>query len=219
MKTGSKIFAAFLLTMGMNGLASATSIISGDGSETCTYGTPISSLAGNCAVQTINTDFRWQTDNPNNNGALWISYADTGSNGTTLAPTAAVPIFTVTETFSTHIGDVLNLDVWADDTAEVFINGDSLFPPNFSQSVCANGAIGCEPGENGKISYTFFTEGVQTLTFDVFQIGTGTSNYSNPFGLLYSGTVNAAVPEPSAIVLMLTGLLGMGFAGLRKIQA
>ena len=202
-----------------NGLAVATSRISGDGTETCSYGTPTSNLAGGCAVQTISTDFRWQTGNPNNAGALWISYADTGADGSTLAPTAAVPVFTVTETFSTHIGDVLNLDVWADDTAEVFINDDSLFPPNFSQSVCSNGAIGCEPGENGKISYTFFTEGIQTLTFDVFQIGTGGTNSSNPFGLLYSGTVNTAVPEPSSIFLMLTGLLGMGFASLKQIHA
>lgn len=218
MKTGIKILTTFSLMIGLNGLAIATPIISGDGTETCAYGAPLSD--GECMVQTISTHSRWQPNNPNNTDALWISYADTGIFGSTLAPTSDLPVFKVTETFSANVGDVLDLDVWADDTAEVFINGTSVFSANFSQNICADGVIGCEPGENGTISYTFLTDGLQTLSFDVFQIGTKNSNRLNPFGLLYSGYVaTAAVPEPTTLLLMATGLAGLGFGSKRKKKA
>ncbi len=215
MKFINKILTTLVLIIGINVHALATLIISGDGTETCTYGATLS--PGTCAVQTISVHSAWQTNNPNGNGAEWISYADTGVSGTTLAPLdGTTSVFTVTETFFANVGDMLYLDVWADDTAEVFLNGTSLFSPNFTQSICANGAIGCEPGENGMISYTFALSGMNTLSFDVFQVGTGTSNSANPFGLLYSGTLTS-VPEPSVLALIGLGLLVLGLTR-RKIK-
>lgn len=202
----NKTLATFVLIVGMNGQVLAIPMISGDGTETCVDGTSA------CSLQAISVHGAWETNNPNGNGAQWISYADTGVSGGTLAtPSGTTSIFTVTESFSTNIGDMLYLDVWADDTAEVFLNNISIFSANFTQSTCANGSIGCQPGENGVISYTFDSSGLQTLSFDVFQVGTGTSNRANPFGLLYSGTLtSASVPEPSILALMSLGLLGLG---------
>ena len=77
----------------------ATVIISGDGTETCTQGSALGS--GSCNVQTINPATVWQPNNPEGNGALWISYADTGRPGTVTAPVGFVATFT--ETFSTNM--------------------------------------------------------------------------------------------------------------------
>jgi hypothetical protein len=214
MKMRIKILASFVLVFGLAGQVLATVITSGDLTESCVmFG------GGACSVQTISVHNLWQPNDPNGNGAQWISYADTGVDGNNLAPTSSTnPVFTVTETFMAGVGDMLALDVWADDTAEVFINGTSVFSPNFTQNVCADGAIGCEPLENGMIDYTFLVAGIQTLSFDVFQVGTGTSNASNPFGLLYSGTTTSAA-APTSLMLMSIGLLGMrGFRRRNRLQ-
>ena len=215
MKFIYKIIATLVLIIGMNGQTLATLIISGDGTETCVNGAPLG--GGACNVQTISVHSAWQANDPNGNGAQWISYADTGVSGSTLTLFADMTsVFTVTETFFANIGDILTLDVWADDTAEVFLDSISLFAPNFIQGTCAAGAIGCGPGENGMISHTFATAGIHTLSFDVFQVGTGTTNASNPFGLMYSGTLSS-VPEPSVLALLGLGILGLGLAR-RKIK-
>lgn len=138
--------SACVFAMAIPSPVSAILIISGDGTETCTQGPALGS--GPCDVQTINPATVWQPNNPDGNGALWISYADTGRPGTVTAPPGFVATFT--ETFSTNIGDVLDLSVWADNTAAVLIDGITLISANFtSDAYCADGPIGCEVGEPG----------------------------------------------------------------------
>ncbi|MGD2053137.1 MAG: PEP-CTERM sorting domain-containing protein [Gammaproteobacteria bacterium] len=211
MKFITKVSALFLLLFGVYGQALAIPVISGDGTETCVSGTPLGGAS--CAITLIDDHNLWkQNGDVDLNGAVWISYANTGVGGDTLAPLAGTTtIFTVIETFEANVGDMLNLDVWADDTAGVSIDSISLFSPNFTQNICANGSIGCEPDEFGNISYTFNTSGTHSLSFDVYQVGTGTNPDVNPFGLLYSGTLTT-VPEPSVLALLGLGLFGLGLA-------
>jgi hypothetical protein len=211
MKLINKALAAIVLIIGMNGQALAIPIISGDGTETCVSGTPLGGVSVACDISLIDDHNLWkQNGDADLNGAAWISYANTGVGGDTLAPLAGeTSVFTVIETFEANIGDMLYLDIWADDTAGVLIDGITLFSPNFSQNICADGSIGCEPDEFGTVSYTFASSGIHSLSFDVYQVGTGTNPDVNPFGLLYSGTLTS-VPEPSVLVLLGLGLLGIG---------
>jgi hypothetical protein len=170
---------------------------------------------GAVSAVAVNPHPLWE---PNSNhlasGAVWISYAQTGYQGNTLAPPSGTTVvMTVVESFYANAGSVLSLKVWTDDTSEVFINGVSVFPPNFTQNICANGPIGCQPQEPGIINYVFQTSGWQTITFNSYQVGTGTDTTSNPFGLLYDGTVTL-VPEPGSLLLLGLGL--MGVAGFRR---
>ena len=164
----------------------------------------------------------FQHAHPLGTPAVWVSYGDTGYGGTTVAPWDFTnPLMTMTETFLAGVGSILQLNVWADDTARIRLDGTQVFAPNFSQNICANGVIGCEPGEQGILAYTFTTAGVHTVAFDVYQIGTGTTTYANPFGLWYTGDVQTnAVPEPSTLFLCATGLVSLfGYSWRRKHTA
>jgi hypothetical protein len=143
----------------------------------------------------------WQPDNPANPGdagdhaAVWISFADTGYGGSVLQPyQGKTPVVSVFDTFLSDSG-TLNLDVWADDTADVLLDGSYLVHAVFTQNTCSGQAIGCRPKDVGKI-VTPLSAGSHTLEFVLYQVGKGTNTTSNPFGLLFTGTAPAApVPE------------------------
>jgi hypothetical protein len=91
-------------------------------------------------------------------------------------------------------------------------------PAVFTQGVCSGQAIGCRPQDKGSITAAL-SEGQHTLSFVLYQVGTGTDTSSNPFGLLFTGTApqrfsepeepGPGVPEPAT-----WGLLAGGLAGL-----
>lgn len=201
--------AMFFPALAMGKMASATVIVSGAGNTACILGPTVG--GGACTTQAINAHPLWQSENPNGLGAVWVSYADTGKPGTVRVPSnRSTPIMTVTETFTVAAGGgLLNFEIWADDTADVYVDGVQLFAANFSQNICANGIIGCEPGEQGVISNYALGAGSHNITMSVYQIGGG------PFGLLYSGTVSGgsspqAVPEPTTALIFAAGLFGLG---------
>lgn len=213
--------------------ASAVPIITGDG-ETWTGGAAIGGGAGSTVA--IDAHPLWQPAHPDGSLAEWVSYANTGFGGTQLAPRLGSPtnpdgtavIMTVDEIFFAGAGDVLNVKVWADDTARVRIDGLVLAEPNFSQNICTDGVIGCEPGKAGVFSHVFSATGIHTLSFDVFQVGSGSTPSSNPFGVLYVGELTQterqprATPEPASLMLLGVGLVAVGIvtrAGLRRHRA
>ena len=148
-------------------------------------------------------------------GSGWISYANTGDGPGSFSPPNN--ILEPTAIFSQNfvLPDAVNtgsINVWADDTASVFLDGVAVGPPaDFTDgSHCANAAIGCTQDSFATISLTGLSEGNHTLTFDVYQTG------GSPFGLLYDGSVTSvppasqsSTPEPGTFFLLGGGLLGI----------
>lgn len=205
--------------------ATTLPIVSGDGTETCVYG-PALSIGGTCLVQVIERlDPAWQTANALGQGERWISYADTGPQGSTLAPprgsaenpdgTTVVAVFK--ERIAAMSGDILDLYLWADDTVRIAIDGLVLMEPCFvtaANFLCPNTPTAFDPLRGGYLEHHFGAAGSYDLTFEVYQIGVGTTPSGNPFGLMYSGELTSAVPLPGALSLFVSGLaaaVGAGF--------
>ena len=98
----------------------------------------------------------WQDAFPG--GAQWISYANTGIGGDTLAPrlgdvlnqTGQLVVFELLLEYDLSSAGVFNMDLWADDTARIVVDGLLIQAPNIAfvqNGPCADGVIGCEPGE------------------------------------------------------------------------
>jgi hypothetical protein len=107
---------------------------------------------------------------------------------------------------------VLNLGVYADDSANVFIDSTQLFTEDTTLgSHCASGPIGCVPGMEGIVTNLNVTadlhSGMNTITFQDFQeVG------NTPFGVDFDGSISystSAVPEPNSILFLCAGLIGL----------
>jgi hypothetical protein len=207
----------------------AAPIVSGDGESWTSVMNTVCAQVGSgtpCGGTTVIVDAHpaWQDSTLTTPRAQWVSYADTGYQGAVLAPRAGsasnpngqTPIMEIVETFTGLAGAPLFVRFWADDTMGVFLNGVPMQAPVFGQDICADQAIGCQPGEFWDLNATT-TGGLNTLRLVVYQLGTGTNTSDNPFGVLYSGsysegtvTQQTSVPEPMTISLLGVGLAGLG---------
>lgn len=170
---------------------------------------------------------------PTNPAYEWISYAQTGcetfdpatgrctanSNEPPGTPVTGNPTATFYQTFTLTSESSGDLEVWADDTAGVWLDngavtsgtgrvGTVLWAPNGNLGPnCANAPIGCTGSNGAIIPLNNLQAGTYTLVFDAYQLVGGT-----PFGLMYTGdlTSNATTPEPASYMLMGFGLAVLG---------
>ena len=193
----SKQFVCVALLLGSLH-AVAASIVSGDGTETCSLPS-----APTCSISNINPVPTYEVVDPLGQGAIWISYADTGRPGTVAAAPGYVATFS--EEFLASEGSALSLQVWADNWVEIFVDDALVFTTD-------NRAMFL-PGNQAILNYVLPTGGAHTLSILGYQAGEFEYPPGNPFGIFYSGTVSE-VPTPGSL-----GLLGLGIAALTITRA
>ncbi len=213
-KAAAAVAFAFVLLLVSVPMASAINIQSAVGETQC--------IAPPCvAVTAITPNGLWQ---PAFGTSVWVSFANTGSGGS--APPNSTGVSDITarfsDTFVLPIGTwQLTLNVWADDTAGVKLNGAALTDlvsgssaPNLTLGDHCSAApgLGCLSTTGGQFSAILAGGGLNTLEFDVYQLGLDT------FGLLYAGTLEelAPVPEPTSIFLLGSALTALGVAYRRR---
>ena len=160
-------------------------------------------------------------------GAKWISYMNTGLDGTVIPNTSGTPSASYYQDFyftngNNHaIGDIM---VWADDSASVYIDNTPLILWNRNLGVTrAAGAIGCTQPNGAALHFDILgTPGSRhSLRFDVYQ------EWGDVYGLLYRGAITLSgappvtpTPEPGTLGMVGGVLLaGTAFVGRRRAQS
>jgi PEP-CTERM motif len=176
----------------------------------------------------------WATSS-NANDYEWISYGDTGCNSSTINPctpgpnnppattVGGTPTAIFYQTFTLTTASSGTLDVWADDTASVWLDtgtvtfgtgsggtlldpANAILGPNCANHV--NNTVGCTQNNDGVIPLSL-SAGTYTLVIDAYQLIGG-----SPFGVMYDGVLASGnspnAPEPASYMLMALGLGGLG---------
>jgi hypothetical protein len=151
-------------------------------------------------------------------GSSWISFTNTGnpsSAGFTVLPNGAAVTFTQTFNLSGTITGA-TLDVLADDTASVWLNGVELASGNLGGSypTCSSLPIGCLTSTMGVFNFAelqpYLQDGTNTLSFVVYQ------EAGSSYGLDYAGTVTTT-PEPGSLLMLEMGLMGIALTARRRL--
>jgi hypothetical protein len=150
-------------------------------------------------------------------GSSWISFADTGDTsdpGFVVVPNGTAVTFSQTFNLSGTVTSA-SLDVLADDTTSVWINGVEIASANLGGSypTCSSLPIGCLTGTEGIFNTAqlapYLVDGTNTISFIVYQ------EAGSSYGLDYSGVIST--PEPGSLMLLGSGLIGLVGFGRRKL--
>jgi PEP-CTERM motif len=150
-------------------------------------------------------------------GSSWISFATTGDTsnpGFIVVPNGTAVTFSQTFSLSGTVTSA-SLNVLADDTTSVWINGTEIASANLGGSypTCSSLPIGCLTGTEGIFTTAqlapYLVDGTNTISFVVYQ------EAGSSYGLDYAGMI--ATPEPESLMLLGSGLFGLAAFGRRKL--
>ncbi len=153
--------------------------------------------------------------------SFWVSYGQTGPDtpqgsqpGGTYSPDGSY-FFQTTFNLTDPTHDTGSLQVMADDTVAVFLNGhlESFGPTDpLGDGHCSEGVPSCLVPTLLTLNPADFVAGTNTLTFQVIQFG------SVDLGFDFAGTISPSVPEPSTLLMLGTGLIGSAGAMFRRMR-
>ncbi len=161
---------------------------------------------------------------PNLAGTTWVGIAPNAGPGGGFNPPLGYYTFTTTFTATpgTYNGTA---SLSADDTTEVFLNGNPATAALGVQGTlgsdlqCAVGLPNCTMVDNVTLSGVNLLA-FNTLTFIVQQAGNPNALPGfNPSGIDFTATLTSNVPEPSTLVLLGTGLISSAGMLLRRRRA